>query len=636
MRRSICYCEPNLAFAGQVSNWKFFYTTSITLPKGTVLKFNLLSQGRISDWQIPEVSSQEKKNRIWLQTPEGKSVNAKKTDSSAFEFCLPSDVKTGETVVITMGCADEHLKEGNKAQTFLQRKRAFHLYIDPKGKGDWKEPEIFTLDVKGNSLENIRIIAPSLVSKNKRFDVIIRFEDCYGNLTHQAPEDTLIELSYRNLRENLNWKLFVPETGFINIPNLYFGEPGIYRIELRNLKTMEIFYSPPIKCSSDSDADKSIFWGQLHGESERFDAGDNIETCLRYLRDEKNFHFFATSSFENIEETSNETWKIISSQIAEFNEDLRFSAFLGFQWVGKPLEEGIRQLIYSKDNKPVLRKKDVKNSSLKKIYRAHSPKELLSITSFSMAKGMESNFKEFDSDFERVVEIYNCWGSSECLEKEGNLRPITTKSGKEIIESEKGSIRQALNQNCRFGFVAGGLDDRGVYNGLYERPQVQYSAGITAIIATEQTREALFQALYQRSCYATTGDRIVLGFFIAGACMGSELNTKSKPGLIFNRHITGFVATTEPIKEIVIIRNGVPFKTINPAQMDYEFAVDDTDSITKISLQSPDERPPFIYYYLRVTQENGHIAWSSPIWVDQTELLIQKAPKKLKKKEDTG
>lgn len=158
-----------------------------------------------------------------------------------------------------MGASEELSKEGNRAQTFLQRKRAFHLYIDPKGKGDWKEPEVFTLDVKGSSLENIRIIAPSLVSKNKRFDVIIRFEDCYGNLTHQAPEGTLIELSYKNLRENLNWKLFVPETGFINIPNLYFGESGIYRIELRNLTTKEVFYSSPIKCSTDSDADKSIF-----------------------------------------------------------------------------------------------------------------------------------------------------------------------------------------------------------------------------------------------------------------------------------------------------------------------------------------------------------------------------------------
>ena len=636
MRRSICYCEPTLAFAGQVSNWKFFYTTATALPKGSVLRFNLLSQGRISDWQIPEIGSQEKKNRIWLQTPEGKSISAKKGDAlSVFEFCLTSDIKAGETLTIIIGSSDQHAKEGNRAQTFLQRKRAFHLYIDPKGKGDWKEPEVFTLDVKGNSLENIRIIAPSLVSKNKRFDVIIRFEDCYGNLTNQAPEGTLIELSYKHLRENLNWKLFVPETGFINIPNLYFVEAGIYKIELRNLNTSQTFYSPPIKCSTDSDADKSIFWGQLHGESERFDASDNIETCLRYLRDEKNFHFFATSAFESTEEVSNDIWKTISSQIAEFNEDLRFSTFLGFQWVGKPLEEGIRQLVYSKDNKPILRKKDVKNSSLKKIYRAHSPKELLSIASFTMAKGLETNFKEFDPDFERVVEIYNSWGSSECLEKEGNLRPIKSKSNKEMIESEKGSIRQALNNNCRFGFVAGGLDDRGIYNGLYEGSQVQYSPGITAIIAAEQTRESLFQALYQRSCYATTGDRIVLGFFIAGACMGSELNTKLKPGLIFNRHITGFIATTENIKEVLIIRNGIPFKTIEPNVMEYEFAIDDTESITKISLESPGDRPPFIYYYLRVTQENGHIAWSSPIWVDHTESLV-KIPKKPKKKEDAG
>ncbi|MGZ3733050.1 MAG: DUF3604 domain-containing protein, partial [Parachlamydiaceae bacterium] len=29
-----------------------------------------------------------------------------------------------------------------------------------------------------------------------------------------------------------------------------------------------------------------------------------------------------------------------------------------------------------------------------------------------------------------------------------------------------------------------------------------------------------------------------------------------------------------------------------------------------------DKKPPFVYYYLRVTQVDGHMAWSSPIWVD--------------------
>ena len=75
---------------------------------------------------------------------------------------------------------------------------------------------------------------------------IVRFEDEFGNLTNNAPEDTLIELSHEHLRENLNWKLFVPETGFISLPNLYFNEAGIYTIQLVNSKTKEIFRSAPI------------------------------------------------------------------------------------------------------------------------------------------------------------------------------------------------------------------------------------------------------------------------------------------------------------------------------------------------------------------------------------------------------
>ena len=204
-------------------------------------------------------------------------------------------------------------------------------------------------------------------------------------MTNNAPEGTLVEVSYEHLRENLNWKLFVPETGFINVPNLYFNEPGIYKIQLRNLKT-EVFFSAPIKCFAETD--KSIFWGLLHGESEKVDSGENIESCLRHFRDEKNIQFFATSSFENVEETSNEVWKSISTQVTEFNEDFRFTTLLGFQWFNEAPDEGLRQLIYSKDNKPILRKKDMKTNTFKKIYKSHTPKDLISIPSFTMAKGI--------------------------------------------------------------------------------------------------------------------------------------------------------------------------------------------------------------------------------------------------------
>lgn len=639
MRRSICYCEPNAALAGEIATWKFSWTTANSLPKGTRLKFDLLSRGREIDWELPSTNIKDKKNVIWAELPDGKVLTAKEVEgadgfSSAFEFALPGEIKAGDTISIFMGSPDknkeESRKKGNRGQTMIQRRRPFHLYIDPKGKGDYRDPEIFTIDVRGNVLRNIRIVAPSLVAKNKRFDVIIRFEDIFGNLTNNAAEGTLVEVSYEHLRENLNWKLFVPETGFINVPNLYFNEPGVYKIQLRNLKTGDVYLSSPVKCFA--EADRSIFWGLLHGESEKVDSTENIEACLRHFRDERNNQFYATSCFESVEETPAELWKAITLQIPEFNESYRFTTFLGFQWFNAAPEEGLRQLIYSKDNRPILRKKDMKTNTLGKIYKSHTPKELISIPSFTMGKGFETTFVDYNPEFERVVEIYNAWGSSECTAKEGNPRPIAVNGKKGVTENEKGSIRKALNNNHRFGFVAGGLDDRGIYEDFFESDQVQYSPGLTAIIALEQTREALFLALVNRSCYATTGERIVLGFFIAGASMGSELNTKAKPGLAFNRHLTGFVAGTSSVKEITFIRNGKPFHTIHPKQPHYDFAVDDTEQLSKIALPGGDSKPSFAYYYIRVLQEDGHLAWSSPIWIDHTDTATPTASIKKTKK----
>lgn len=624
MRRSICYCEPNHAVAGDVSTWKFIYTSSTNLPKGTRLKFDLMSKGREIDWQTPDVNLKKNSELIYAILPDHKNkiIQAKEIDVPdsyvpQYEFILPITVEAGCSVAIVLGSKEgegNKKKSGIRAQTTSQRRRLFNLYVDTSGKGHYDEPEIFSLDVRGTSLSNVRILTPSFVSKNKRFDVVLRFEDEYGNLTSDAPEDTLIELSYEHIRENLNWKLFIPETGFISLPNLYFNEAGNYTILLRNIKTKQVFRSSPIKCFADNN--KNLFWGLLHGESERYDSTENIETCLRHIRDERALHFFAASSFESQEETSNDTWKTISQNIAEFNEEDRFTTFLGFQWVGVEKEEGVRHFLYAKENKPILRKKDPKNNSLKKLYKSATPKEFIAIPSFTMGKGYEYDFHNFSPEFERVVEIYNAWGSSEITKKEGNLYPINSPDSSGVKETPDGSIRKALLNNHRFGFVAGGLDDRDIYTELFEGNQTQYFPGLTAIISTEQSREAMFEALYQRSCYATTGARIIVGFYLAGIPMGKETSTADKPGLTVNRHLSGYVVGTGDLNRVEIIRNGQVIKTFEPDSYSLEFTYDDLTSLEKIVFNPKDKKAPFVYYYLRVIQEDGHIAWSSPIWVD--------------------
>lgn len=632
MRRCICITEPSTALAGQTHSWRFSFSPSINLPAKTILRFDPSTQGKEGDWQVPEVGPKAKKNTIWLTLSNGQVVQAKEAEDKEgfkfFDFVLPSSVSQGDKLVINMGAQDpkESNKDGNQSQTFLQRRRPFNLYIDTKGKGDFKEPEVFTIDVRGNVLKNIRIITPSVVFKNSRFDIFIRFEDAYGNLTGNAPEGTLVELTYEQLRENLNWKLFVPETGFLTLPNLYFNEPGIYELKLTNLMTKEEYFSAPIKCFLEEG--DQLFWGVLHGESKRFDTLTNTESELRHMRDDQALQFFSSSVLESEGETSNDNWKLASAQIAEFNEEERFVTMLGFQWNGEPSTEGLRHFIYPKDNKPILRKKDVKCNNLKKIYKSHTPKELLAIPSFTMSDSCSYNFEGYQPDFERVVEIYNAWGSSECTAKKGNTKPIKSKNKKGVNENEEGSILEALKKGCRFGFIAGGFDKRGVYEELDEETQNLYTSGLTAIFSPVYSREAIFLALYNRRCYATTGPRILLSFNIAKEPMGSELDTKVKPGLVYNRHIHGFVAGTDTIEEVVIYRNGASWKTIQSKDSYAEIALDDEDPIEKIALKVDPEKRPFVFYHLKVKQKDGHIAWASPIWIDVSPSEEKKKTKK--------
>ncbi len=626
MRRSICYTEPGIALAGQTGTWKFHYTTATSLPEGTRVKFDLLSMGRDIDWEIPSVDLSVDANVIYLELEDGEILEFEEVETPEglvpqYETTLPYSIKVGGIFTIALGIPPDldgdESEYGTESQLMIQRRRPFNLYIDPKGKGNYEDPQIFTLDVRGNKLDHIRILTPSFVAKNKRFDITVRFEDEYDNLTHLAPEETLIDLSYEHLRENLNWKLFVPETGFVILPNLYFNEAGIYRIQLRNLHTKEHFLSAPIKCFQEND--RGLFWGLLHGESERVDSTENIENCLRHFRDEKALNFFATSPFDQDSETTQEVWKSLSHNISEFNEEDRFATFLGSQYVGEPGKEGVRQLLFSKEGKGIVRQKDAKHSCLTKIYKTWMPKDLLSIPTFTMGKGFHFDFKDFNPEFERVVEIYNAWGSSE---KSAGDRPL---SGP-VKPHAEGSLVEALKKNCRFGFVAGGLDDRGIYHDFYDSEQAQYSPGLTGIVSNKYAKESMFEALTNRSCYATTGARIIVGFHVAGHPMGSELSTTSKPGLLVNRHLSGYVAGTDALDRIELIRNGEVLHTIHPEGYHHDFYFDDMDPLEKVTL-TPKGSAPFVFYYVRVYQKDGHLAWGSPIWVDVGTTAPQKSKK---------
>jgi hypothetical protein len=120
-----------------------------------------------------------------------------------------------------------------------------------------------------------------------------------------------------------------------------------------------------------------------------------------------------------------------------------------------------------------------------------------------------------------------------------------------------------------------------------------------AVYTESLEREDVFQGIYHRRTYATTGSRIILRFSVNGLPMGSEGRQKGAPVIRVSA-----VGTTD-LKGVRIVRNGKIIHAVDPPgdSADFEF-VD----------RSGDPGPA--YYYVDLVQDDGEKAISSPVWLD--------------------
>ncbi len=124
------------------------------------------------------------------------------------------------------------------------------------------------------------------------------------------------------------------------------------------------------------------------------------------------------------------------------------------------------------------------------------------------------------------------------------------------------------------------------------------------ILAEDFTRESMFAALKARHAYGAT-DNIVLDFQAEDSTgrrhiMGDVIDSDRAPTL-FVRAIG-----TDRIKQFVVVKNQEIVYTSHPNREEY------TAEYVDRAFQ-----PGANYYYVRVVQNDGQVAWSSPIWVER-------------------
>jgi hypothetical protein len=212
-----------------------------------------------------------------------------------------------------------------------------------------------------------------------------------------------------------------------------------------------------------------------------------------------------------------------------------------------------------------------------------------------------------------LVEIFQTRGSYECSREDGN--PVPEAGGK-VPPFPKGYVRNALALGWRVGFTAGGDDHSGHWGTEFRFGP--YKQGLLSVETSKRTRQAIFEALRSRRTVATTGSRMLLSYKLNGHPLGSELSLKDHPALISARNLAVDFHGTAPVAQVDVIRNNrVVHSCPGNGQVDLSIAWQDSEPIAKTWMPAAKFcSHPFTFYYVRVSQSDGEIAWASPIWID--------------------
>ncbi len=216
-------------------------------------------------------------------------------------------------------------------------------------------------------------------------------------------------------------------------------------------------------------------------------------------------------------------------------------------------------------------------------------KELNGIcASHTSATSMGTDWRDNDPVVEPFVEIYQ--GDRMSYEKQGAPRAgYDRDSGKKPVNIAGwyplGYVNLALDKGYRLGF---------------QSSSDHFSTHISYCFALAEShdREGILAGLKKRHCYAAT-ENIVLDVRSGDHLMGDEFKTDRPPTLEIKVFGTAKLGKVEVIKDSNVVRTFEPDKS--------EFQGKWTDDKPAAGTH---------YYYVRVQQADGELAWGSPLWID--------------------
>ena len=358
-----------------------------------------------------------------------------------------------------------------------------------------------------------------------------------------------------------------------------------------------------------------LYFGQLHGHTQYSDGAGSLDSALSYIKnlpDSANVQFVAFTDHSNYFDSKNapnveaalydtslvkdsdasHSWKTYKDTIAQFNEDNAGSmvAIGGFEmtWSGGPghINTFNTPGIVSRNNKTLNNKTD--DAGMKAYYALLSQTEgANSISQFNHPGTTFGNFKDFsywnpviDSRM-YMVEV----GNGEGQIGAGGYYPSYEQY---IMALDKGwHLAPTNNQDNHKGRWGNANDARDV------------------ILTDNFTEKGIYEAIRALRMYATEDKNLELGYTVNGQMMGSSITEVPEK---LNLEVT----VNDPDKsdsiskvEVVVNSGKVVHTWSDPAELN--------QGSLSVTLD-----PDYSYYFIRVTEGDGDLAVTSPVWVGES------------------
>ncbi len=357
------------------------------------------------------------------------------------------------------------------------------------------------------------------------------------------------------------------------------------------------------------------YFGQLHSHTQYSDGSGTLDSALSYIRslpDSANVQFVAFTDHSNYFDSKNapnveaalydtslvkdsdasHSWKTYKDTIAQFNEDNAgdMVAIGGFEmtWSGGPghINTFNTPGIVSRNNSTLNNK--TADAGMKAYYALLSQAEgKNSISQFNHPGTTFGNFKDFnywdpviDSRM-YMVEV----GNGEGQIGAGGYYPSYEQY---IMALDKGwHLAPTNNQDNHKGKWGNANDARDV------------------ILTDSFTEEGIYEAIRALRMYATEDKNLELTYTVNGLMMGSSI-TEVPDKLNIEVTVNDPDASDSIAKVEVVANSGkVAYTWDNAAQL-------------KSGKLSVTLDPSYSYYFIRVTQKDGDLAVTSPVWVGES------------------